>query len=123
MMKTVDISILFLTFNRSDLLSTTVDSIRPALGQSGIAFETIIADDCSTPEHQEVMRQIPVTHIVSQSVNGGLAVNSNAGIRACVGDLIMQIQDDWQFLGTPHFFRTCVEIFERYPDVGMKPWK
>jgi glycosyltransferase involved in cell wall biosynthesis len=66
----MDLSVLFLTYNRSDLLSEAIHSLEPGLSASGLSFEIIVADDASSSEHKRVINSQPIDQIVSGDVNG-----------------------------------------------------
>jgi hypothetical protein len=51
--------------------------------------------------------------------NRGTGANTNAGLRACTGEYILSLQDDWECLGPPGYLRDSVELLKEHPGIGM----
>ena len=51
--------------------------------------------------------------------NEGLGANTNKGIRAARGEFILQLQDDFRFIGDPDFLQKCVIKFQDDPSLGI----
>lgn len=113
------ISVVFITFNRSQLLLRAIASLRPALEGLGCPYELIVADDCSDPEHLEAIRSLEGVTLVQAVVNSGLGANANAGLRACRGEWILQVQDDWEYAGNSHDIARAIDVMEQDSSVGI----
>ena len=113
------ISVLFISYNRSELLRDAVVSLRPPLDRSGIPYEIIVADDCSAPGHASAIDSIEAVTVVRGARNAGLGANANNGLRACRGRYILQVQDDWEFVGTAADIRTMVDVLDHDASIGI----
>ena len=85
----VDLSVVFVTYNRSNLLTISIDSLKGALESSGLSYELIIADDCSSGEHKKRIYEIHNVQVVRTKDNSGLGANVNNGIAHAKGRLIL----------------------------------
>ena len=87
------LSILITHYKRPDRLKDCIDIIRNS--NLTVDYEIIVTDDCSP---QKVIDEISVLKIdkllLSQS-NSGLANNLNKGLKACSGDYILYVQEDF----------------------------
>lgn len=113
------LSCLFISYDRSDLLSLAVTSVKPALNDLGIPSEVIVADDASAPAHRKVIEELRVDLRVYAPRNGGLGANSNRGIAACRGTLILQIQDDWEYSAPRQSLKAALDILGSDPEIGV----
>jgi glycosyltransferase involved in cell wall biosynthesis len=48
----MDLSIVIVTYNRSELLAEAVRVLRDAVAPLGYSYEIVVADDCSTGEKE-----------------------------------------------------------------------
>lgn len=117
--KVIDLSVVFITYNRSRLLGEAIESLRGALRSSGYSYELIIADDCSSDWHKEAISQIANTKVVRTNQNSGLGANVNNGLASCRGRLILQLQDDWKWVGAPDAMIAALNFVENDPEVGI----
>jgi glycosyltransferase involved in cell wall biosynthesis len=115
----VDLSVLFVTYNRSDLLETAYTSIQERMDFGALRVEYIVTDDRSDPAHVRVLENLHFDKRVLWSVNSGLGANCNRGIAACHGEYILQIQDDCEFVGSRTLLATGLEIMETDPEIGI----
>lgn len=113
------VSVVFLTYNRSDLLQRTIESIRAALSQLEVHAEFVISDDASDRVHRVVIDGYDADKKLFASSNQGLGASSNRGIAAANFDLILQIQDDCEFCGSPEALRNAFEILMSDSEVGV----
>ena len=116
--ESVDLSVLFITYNRSDLLEISAAAVRDRVEFGSLGVELVVADDASDEEHQRRLRDIGFDKYAIAAVNGGLGRNSNNGIAAASGRYILQIQDDCEFVGGSDLITTAVGILESDPEVG-----
>ncbi|MDG4550486.1 MAG: glycosyltransferase [Candidatus Contendobacter sp.] len=113
------ISFLFITYNRSDLLVKSFSSLRGAALNLGVPVEFVVADDASDQEHQMIINSL---NFDSQSIlnfNCGLGANVNKGLASCKGEMIVQVQDDWIFVGQPSDFIDAIQVLRTDPEVGI----
>lgn len=89
------VSILIVTYNRAKFISKAIESI---LNQSFQDWEIIVADDASTDNTIEVIREWqakePKIKYIRSDVNIGIARNSNNGLKIAQGDYIAILDDD-----------------------------
>jgi hypothetical protein len=114
------LSIVFLTYNRSDLLKIAVTSTRAALaGLAGLQQEFIVSDDASEDEHKASILDLGVDQVLIAEKNFGLSHNHNKALKACGYDYILSLQDDWEFVGSPETLRSAIEILDGDPEIGV----
>ena len=115
----VDVSVLFITYNRSDLLEIALRSIRERMDFGNFRVEFIVSDDASDPAHLSRVRSLPFDKHVLSAKNRGLGNNCNKGIANCSGEYILQIQDDFEFVGARTLLFTALKIMQIDRDVGI----
>jgi glycosyltransferase involved in cell wall biosynthesis len=110
------ISVLFITYNRSDILAQTVRAMYawPGFAQA----VTICSDDCSEPEHQARIRAIGFDTVLIPEKNGGLGRNNNKGLKAVDTEYVLMIQDDCE-LRDPSSIDKAIQILDHDPSIGM----
>jgi len=114
----VDISVLFISYNRSDLLEIAFRSIRERVDFGNLHVEFVVSDDASDPAHLSRVRSLPFHKRVLSAANMGLGNNCNKGIAAVEGHYILQVQDDCEFVGERTLVSTAVQILQADPEVG-----
>ncbi|UZR28730.1 glycosyltransferase family 2 protein [Methylococcus mesophilus] len=112
-------SFLFITYNRSELLTKSFTSLREAVLALGLPVEFVVSDDASSLEHQVVINSLGFDVLSISDINRGLGANQNRGIASCKGGFIFQIQDDWIFVGQPSDLTDAVQVMESDPEVGI----
>lgn len=115
----LDISVLFISYNRADLLEITFQAIRERMDFGDLRVEFIVSDDASDAEHLSRIRSLPFHKHVLATANKGLGNNQNKGIAAASGSYILQIQDDCQFVGDSTLIYKALEILQTDSDVGI----
>lgn len=119
-MTTASLSVVFLSYNRTDLLAGAIGSLRSALAEPPrLEAEIVVSDDASTGEHAERLGQIDADAVVRAPDNRGLSHNHNQGLRACRFDPILSIQDDWRFVGQRADLEAALTILRRDQTVGV----
>ena len=113
------VSVIFVTYNRAHTLVATVKSLIARLAYPRTDLELIVCDDASDAHNRDIAQRLPVDHVLTAKRNQGLGANTNKGIRAATGDFILQLQDDWLFVGDPQFLAKSIAVLERFPDVSM----
>lgn len=91
------ISVLVPSYNGSAYVETAINSL---LSQTWHNLEIIIVDDCSAPEHVEVLREIsnrdPRIQLILSNENKGPYCARNLGLEMATGDFItVHDDDDW----------------------------
>lgn len=115
----VDVSVLFITYNRSDLLEIAFQSIRERMDFGNLRVEFVVSDDASDPAHLSRVRSLPFDKRLLSDTNEGLGANTNKGIVATKGRYILQIQDDFEFVGARTLLFTAMQIMQTDRDVGI----
>jgi GT2 family glycosyltransferase len=120
--RVVDLSFLFISYARTDLLQIAIESLRSRLDHgalSGLNYEFVVSDDCSPEPWASGLRSLCVDRLVVSPKNQGMGGNTNLGVRACRGKYVVQIQDDWRFVATPLVFVKAVQVMESDKEVGL----
>jgi len=108
------ISIIIPTYNRSKLLTETVDSV---LNQSLSDLEVLIVDDGSTDETRSVVKQIRDKRVrYFYKENKGIGSARNLGLLHCCGEYVSFLDDD--DLWPENYLATMVSNLERKPEYG-----
>ncbi len=115
----MNISILFITYNRAHLLQQSIKELRIVLDKTIIEYEIVIADDCSNEINRQLIDLIPNVRVARTSKNSGLGANCNNGIDFCKNEIILQIQDDWSVIGLPEYFVNCINMFSEFDNLGI----
>lgn len=113
------VSVIVVTYNRAHTLVATVESLVARLAYPRDKLELIVCDDASDPRDRAIAERLPVDAVLSATRNAGLGANTNKGLRAATGDIILQLQDDWLFVGEPEFLAKAIAALEQFPDVSM----
>ncbi|MCX5724501.1 MAG: glycosyltransferase family A protein [Nitrospirae bacterium] len=114
----IDLSVLFITYNRSDLLETAFLAIRERIDFGRLRVEFLVSDDASEPTHLARIRSLPFDKYVLSTATMGLGHNCNKGLAAAEGDYVLQVQDDCEFVGGRTLLATALHILRSDPDVG-----
>lgn len=93
------ISILTTHYNRPDALVFCLKAIKDA--KLDFDYEVVVSDDGSNNETIAIINKLEVDTLVLTNKNEGLAANLNKGIKACKGNYILYVQED--FLMKPEF--------------------
>jgi len=128
------ISVVITTYNRTDLLKRAVRSV---ISQSYQKFEIVIIDDCSTEDVAGAVKSFNSEKIVyvRNNTNLGASEAKNAGIRKAMGEYVIFLDDDDEFLPgaleivmnaitpeTKALFPKCRMIFEDNRTRDMHPF-
>lgn len=92
-MPTKKLSVLITHYNRPKALQKCLEAILKL--NFNCLIELVVSDDGSEPENLRAIQQLQIDHLVTTSKNQGLASNLNRGIKACTGDFIMYVQEDF----------------------------
>lgn len=99
------ISILVVTYNSSEFIEETLESIK---NQTYKNLELIITDDCSNDNTIEICKlwiknnpnRFIKTELVTTSINTGIPANCNRGLKKCSGEWIKMVAGDDLLLPT-----------------------
>jgi glycosyltransferase involved in cell wall biosynthesis len=110
------ISVLVPTYNRSDYLKSSIESI---LSQSYIDFEIIISDNASTDNTQMIVEAFNDSRIVyhKNAINMGIAPNYNQALKLAKGEYVQFFSDDDIMLND--CLKINKEVLDEYPTVGL----
>ncbi len=111
------VSVLFLTYKRVHLLKRTLESFTHNTDYPRL--ELVVADDGSSAPIQEQIRTMPFDKFVLAPENRGPGSNYNAGQRACSGEYIFFLQDDWECRGPVGYLRDAVEAMQVNQKIGL----
>jgi glycosyltransferase involved in cell wall biosynthesis len=108
------VSILINSYNYADYLRDAIDS---ALAQTYAHREVIVVDDGSTDGSRELIASYGTRIIPILKPNGGQASAMNAGILACVGDVVCMLDADDYWL--PGKVAHVVELASCHPRASV----
>lgn len=113
------LSVLYITYNRSELLQESLYSLKKAIEDTELDCEFVLSDDASTDQHKNILQTLGFDVVSIASQNAGLGANCNRGLGSCSGDYIMQLQDDWLYNAGAREIIAALEIFQLQPKVGI----
>lgn len=91
---TKDISLLIVTYNSANAITSCLRSIQSA-GKGSPAFEIIIVDNASTDTTREIIRgQFPGVALIANNNNPGFAAAVNKGAEAAKGKYLLLLNPD-----------------------------
>ncbi len=89
------ISVVIPNYNGRSLLEANLPPLLQALEHSGVDYEIIISDDCSTDNSVDFLKQeYPEIKLLEAGQNGGFATNINRGIVAAGKELVLILNSD-----------------------------
>ncbi len=115
----IDISVLFITYNRSELLELTLRAVRERVDFCDLRVEFIVTDNASDEPHLSRILAMPFDKHALSPVNRGLGNNCNKGIAQSRGLYILQIQDDCEYVGASTAVLTALRVMEEDRDIGI----
>lgn len=118
-MNTPTVSILFITFNRIELLTKTYNYFISNTEYPREKLELILCDDGSPKSIQEEMRKLTFDKYLFAKKNEGMAANVNKGIIAASGEFILQLQDDWICNGPKDYLLLGIKALDANNDLGI----
>jgi glycosyltransferase involved in cell wall biosynthesis len=113
------ISIIIPTYNRADLLPTTLDSFL-AQDYPGGRYEIIVADNNSNDATQDVVERcarlssVPVKYLFEE--RQGVHYARNSAAKKAIGDILYFTDDD--MVADTALLSELVKVFESHPEVG-----
>lgn len=117
----MDLSIITVTYNATDLIAEQIRSV--ARAARGLEYEHIIVDNASTDETVGLIReQFPGVCIIENTVNRGFAVPNNQGVKVAKAPLVLFLNPDMKFLEEGSLTQ-WVRWMREHPDVGISGCK
>lgn len=114
----VDLSVVIVSYNTSDLLNNCLSSIEAWLEANSHTGEVIVVDNASTDGTSGMIRRrFPDAKLIENHRNVGFAAANNKGIRAARGRYIVLLNPDTTVLGDA--FGQMASYLDSNPGVGM----
>ena len=111
----MDLSIIIVSYNTSDLIGTCLDSIMDVYG---CEKEVIIVDNASTDGSVELVKNnYPSVHMVVNETNRGFATANNQALKLSKGRYIFFLNPDTEFL--PSTFQYMISFMDENPHIGL----
>ncbi|HJA31265.1 MAG TPA: glycosyltransferase [Candidatus Eisenbergiella pullicola] len=83
----------------------------------GVAYEVIVADDCSTDQVSELEKVVTGINVLHNNENLKFLLNCNNAANYARGEYILFLNNDTQV--QPNWLKPLVELLEKRTDVGM----
>ena len=110
----IDVSIVVVSHDSASDLTVSLAS---AVGQRGVAVETVVVDNGSSDGSAEVAARLsPAVRVIALSGNAGFAAAMNAGIDATSGRYILALNPDCRL--DPEFAAVLARRLDTRPDAG-----
>lgn len=105
-------------FNGRDLLESFLPFTFRALENSGLSYEVILVDDCSTDDSVKfVTAHYPQIIILSNPSNKGFSYSCNQGIVAAKNQLVFLVNSDIKL--SPDYFKGQLDYFDDPETFGV----
>lgn len=112
------LSVVIPNYNGVTLFPQTMPPLFAALKKSGLSYEVIVVDDCSTDESVEMLhRDYPDVKVIRNDVNKGFSPTINNGIRQATYDLVFLLNSDVKL--EPDYFTYLLPYFEKSDTFGV----
>src|SRR5579859_7798728 len=106
-------SVLVVNYNGARFLPGCLDSL---LASKAPYREVIVVDNASTDGSLLVLERYPWVKVVKSSSNVGFAGGNNLGLRHCLGEYVLLLNNDT--VVPAGFLQPLVEYLEQHPKVG-----
>jgi GT2 family glycosyltransferase len=107
--------------DRVDLLESCVAALASAL--AGVEHEIVVTDDASPAPAASALAALEGqarVRLVRSEERTGLGANTNRGLRAARGEVVLQVQDDHRLdAGDSEFLRAGRAALDAFPDIGL----
>lgn len=111
----VDVSIVIVSYNSSDLLMLTLASVRRAM--VGLEAEVFVVDNDSPDDSvARVRSEAPWAHLMEMGFNAGFSKANNAALGLCRGRVVMLLNPDTVICADT--LRRIVEHYDANPSSG-----
>jgi GT2 family glycosyltransferase len=116
--ETRGISVVIPNYNGAHLFPQTLPCLFAALRRSGVRYEVIIVDDCSSDNSVTVLRnEFPDVKVVQSPSNQGFSPTINKGIREAIFDMVFLLNSDVKL--EPDYFVHLIPYFEKSDTFGV----
>src|SRR5690349_5159666 len=116
MVKSIDVSIIIVSFNTQKLLDECLASVYASLKGSNVREEIIVVDNVSTDGSKEmVKKKYPKVILIANSENAGFGKANNQGIRIAKGEMTLLLNSDTIVLDNA--IEKMVEFSRMHPNV------
>lgn len=109
----VDVSVVVSSFNRSKMLSATIESLLAQ--RTDVSHEVVIVNNNSTDDTADVIQSYTAVRYVFEP-RQGVAYGRNAGVDAASGSLIAFTDDD--VVAAPDWVERVFRTFQQKPEFG-----
>ena len=115
-MKSLDLSILIVTYNSARLIGPLLD--RLALDMKALSAEVVIVDNASRDgTAQFVKQQYPWVRLIASNENLGFAAGNNLAAKAAVGRYLLLLNPD--AIPETGALSQALVMLDQHPDVGL----
>lgn len=115
--KSVELSIVILSYNTKDVLRGCLASLRAGKTNAD-AWEIIVVDNASTDGSAEMVRkEYPAVRVIPQKSNLGYSAGNNVGIRKSQGKYILLLNSDTE--ASPGAIQETLQYLQHHADVGV----
>lgn len=109
-------SVIIVSYNAEHFLRQCLESLYETV--RGIAFETIVVDNCSSDGGiAMVKRDFPQVRVLENSTNMGFARGNNRGIALAQGEHVLLLNSDTRAIGGA--LGKLVDFLDTHPDVAV----
>jgi GT2 family glycosyltransferase len=116
--ETRGLSVVIPNFNGVSLFPQTLPPLLAALQRSGLPFEIIISDDCSTDDSVRYLNEKhPDIKVLTTDANRGFSPTINRGIRAATYELVFLLNSDVKL--KEDYFTHLIPYFDRSDTFGV----
>ncbi|PJF31920.1 MAG: glycosyltransferase family 2 protein [Candidatus Thermofonsia Clade 1 bacterium] len=117
-MKSVELSIIIVSWNVRDYLARCLDSIAESLRLAPLSTEIIVVDSASNDGTVELLKEAyPYVGTLPQSENVGFTRGNNIGLAAAQGEFLFLLNPDTEVRGTA--LAEMVSYLREHPQVGI----
>jgi N-acetylglucosaminyl-diphospho-decaprenol L-rhamnosyltransferase len=114
----IELSVVIVSYNTSDLLNNCLSSIEAWLEANAHTGEIIVVDNASTDgTSRMIRRRFPEVTLIENRTNAGFAAANNQGMRAARGRYIVLLNPDTTVLGDA--FGQLASYMDENPDLGI----
>lgn len=115
--KTVDLSIIILSYNTKDVLKDCLVSLLAAK-KTNDQWEIIVVDNASSDGSPEmIQKEFPEVVLFLQKKNAGFSVGNNIGIKKSKGTYVLLLNSDTEI--SPGAIQETLRYFQHHADVGV----
>lgn len=114
-MKTIDLSIIIVSFNTKFFLGECLKSISSS-DKDGLVIETIVVDNNSTDGSVEELKENKNIKTIFNDKNVGFAAANNIGLKISKGKFVLLLNSDTE-LGKDTLAK-MIDFFKKHPDAG-----